>query len=212
MSLALLLRETSTLKAPAQWPNDIGLSCFFCAICAVPSPQARTARSGDLCNIGTFSRTQFDQQCLVRKTNKLSPVELQDARWLSSLDNCGKRAIDWHRGCVDLSSLYAVWLDASCLLLVDILEKICGHLRPRSFMPGTVNLKRLCASRKSSFLTMSGRPLEFVYLSCRRDTAVSLQAFWTYCEAHLYSHSPHFDILPIGALVPQELGWGGASG
>ena len=105
-----------------------------------------------------------------------------------------------------------VWLDASCLLLVDILEKICGHLRPRSFMPGTVNLKRLCASRKSSFLTMSGRPLEFVYLSCRRDTAVSLQAFWTYCEAHLYSHSPHFDILPIGALVPQEWGWGGASG
>ena len=56
---------------------------------------------------------------------------------------------------------------------------------------------------------MSGRPLEFVYLSCGRDTAVSLQAFWTYCEAHLYSHSPHFDILPIGALVPKELGWGG---
>ena len=66
-----------------------------------PGPMTSSCRVfflGDLCHLcrafasGThspkwrfvqyrhFSRTQFDQQCLVRKTNKLSPVELQDAR------------------------------------------------------------------------------------------------------------------------------------
>lgn len=213
MSLALLLRETSTLQAG---PRDInGMFCFS----FVPwSPfQARTARSGDLCSIGT-KRTK-------KKTGSVYDSIRHGKGWKFVrqisflLLNCRMPGDSPHWTTVGRGPLtdivdaqicrvytpYGLMPHVCCWLI--FWKRLADTWDPFFHMPGTVNSKRLCASRKSSFLTMSGRPLEFVYLSCRRDTAVLLQLFRTYCEAHLYSHSPHFDILPIGALVPQEWGW-----
>lgn len=89
--------------------------------------------------------------------------------------------------------------DVQELLLALVFPLICTLLDYSNHMPGTGSLRRLYESRKSFFLIMSGRRSPSKLSNC-----VKCASMLAVPQAHLNSHSPHFDVLPISALVPQD--------